>query len=350
MFKRILKKMEFIKLLSGADVYYITEGANWSIRQDGFNIVGHLQTLKGVICTESKNIPPNAIRHYGSFNVFIGDRFFRENAINIVTCFHIVDGDPRAERIRELDKYVSIWHTSCNITKEKLIHFGAAEDKIVMIPLGIDLDVYKPLNNTEDREKRRTKLGIKPEQLVIGSFQKDGNGWEDGNTPKLIKGPDIFCDMMEELNKTCDVFALLSGPARGYVKKRLDSAGIPYYHKYFKNAPEVAKLYPLIDIYTVTSREEGGPKAVLESMASGIPVISTKVGMAPDIIDNGKNGILVECEDVDSLVDAVKNVWSSDAIRNRLTEQGRITAKEYDMDRIAERYEKELYQYVLQIK
>lgn len=347
MYKQILNKLKFNRKVKNADIYYIVEDANWSIKQDGLNIVGHLHELNGRVCTSSKSIPKNAIRHYGSFNVFIGDCYLKKNAINVVTCFHIVDGDPRAEKIKELDKYVTFWHTSCMITKKKLIHFGVAENKIIVIPLGVDTSVYKPLDNFVEREKRRAQLAIKPGQLVIGSFQKDGNGWGDGDTPKLIKGPDIFCDLMEQLAKKYDVYALLSGPARGYVKKRLTAAGIPYHYEYFENASEVSKLYPLIDMYTVTSREEGGPKAILESMASGVPIITTKVGMAPDIIENEKNGLLVDCEDVDGLANAVQMIWTSASTRQKLIEQGMITAKKYNLDNIVEQYEKELYRHVL---
>lgn len=350
MCRQFLKKLGFGRKVENADIYYIVEDANWSIKQDGINIIGHLHELTGLVCVDTRSIPRNAIRHYGSFNVFVEDRRLIKNAINIVTCFHIVDGDLRAQKIRELDKYVTIWHTSCMITKKKLMYYGVAENKIIVIPLGVDTRIYKPFDNAAKREEIRAKLGIKPNQLVIGSFQKDGNGWEDGDTPKVIKGPDVFCDMMERLSKTHDVFALLSGPARGYVKKRLDAAGIPYSHEYFENASDVAKLYPLIDVYTVTSREEGGPKAILESMASGVPIITTKVGMAPDVIDNKKNGILVECEDVDGLVDAVETVFFSNVIKNGLIEEGIITAEKYTMEKIAKRYEKELYQYAFQKK
>lgn len=337
-----------IALAKGVKIYYIVEGSNWSIKQDGHNIVGHLHNLKGTVCTSSWYIPKNAIRHYGSFNVFFGDKHLRKDVINIVTCFHIVDGDPRAAKIKELDEYVTLWHTSCMITKKKLIHYGVTENKIVVIPLGVDTSVYKPLDNAEEREKRRAQFGIKQEQLVIGSFQKDGNGWDDGNIPKLIKGPDIFCDLMEQLAKKYDVFALLSGPARGYVKNRLKAAGIPYHHEYFENASEVAKLYPLIDIYTVTSREEGGPKAILESMASGVPIITTKVGMAPDIVENGKNGLLIDCEDLKGLVNAVDTIYASTSVRKAFIKQGKTTSEGYSMDKIAKRYEEELYHYAFQ--
>ena len=342
LFSKLIERKES----SDIDVYYIVENANWSIMQDGINIVGHMQTLKGTICTESKHIPRGAIRHYGSFNVFYTDKHLKKNAVNIVTCFHIVDGDSRAEKIRDLDQYVTLWHTSCIITKNKLIHYGVAENKIVIIPLGIDLDIYRPIDSIEERNRARSELGIKRNQLVIGSFQKDGNGWEEGDTPKLIKGPDIFCDMLEQLKEKYDVFALLSGPARGYVKKRLGAAKIPYYHEYFDNALEVSKLYPLIDIYTVTSREEGGPKAVLESMASGVPVISTKVGMAPELIDNGTNGLLVECEDVNGLIDAVDKITTSETLKDNMVKNGLNTAQKYDMNTIARQYEEEIYQSV----
>ncbi len=349
MLDNFIKKIKQNKTLIHRDLYYIVENANWSIMQDGHNIVEHLQNIKGSVCTESKYIHEDSIRHYGSFNVFISDKYDRrlkKKAINIVTCFHIVDGDPRAKEIKKLDKYVTMWHTSCMITKEKLIYYGVPEDKIVVIPLGIDLEIYKPISSIEERNALRKGLGIRQEQIVIGSFQKDGNGWEEGDTPKLIKGPDIFCDMVERLSRIYDVFVLLSGPARGYVKNRLEAVGIPYYHEYFDHASDVARLYPLIDVYAVTSREEGGPKAILESMACGVPVISTRVGMAPEIIDNGENGFLVDCEDVEGLVNAMCTVLSSDLLKSKFIKQGRITAEKYNMYSIAERYEKELYQNV----
>ena len=61
----------------------------------------------------------------------------------------------------------------------------------------------------------------------------------------------------------------------------------------------------------ITSREEGGPRAVLESMASGIPLVTTRVGQAMDLIEHNKNGWMVDVEDVEGLAH-----WTKYAIEN----------------------------------
>lgn len=329
-----------------ADLYYIVESANWSIADDGKNIVGHLTKLKGNIATNCRFISKAPYIHFGSFNVLLNNKKLchkRKGKKIIATCFHIVDGDPRADKICQIDPDVEKWHTSCNITKNKLIRFGVDAGKICVIPLGIDRTIYFPEASNEEREKHRQEIGVKKGQIVIGSFQKDGNGWGEGLEPKLIKGPDIFCDVVEKLAVAYDIFVLLSGPARGYVKERLQKANIPYYHVYMENAEDIAKLYRMIDIYLVTSREEGGPKAILESMASGVPVISTKVGQALDMINNGDNGFLVDIGDVDAIVHTFDWVINSEDIRKKLISKGLSTAEEYDMRKIVARYEYELY-------
>lgn len=328
------------------DLYYIVEGANWSISEDGKNITKYLKSLKGTVSLQGKYISDSSFIHFGSFNVLINQKKFcskRKGKKVIATCFHIVDGDPRAEKIAYLDRYVEKWHTSCNITKNKLIRFGVPANKIFVIPLGIDRHIFYPSETVLEREKQRKKIGIGKEQIVIGSFQKDGNGWGEGLEPKLIKGPDVFCDVVERLSKEYDIFVLLSGPARGYVKGRLENAGIPYHHIYLQNASDVADLYRMVDIYMVTSREEGGPKSILEAMASGVPIISTKVGQAVDIIENGENGFLVEIDDREEIVEAFRKIVNSNSLYEKLVQNGFNTAKKYDMEKIVSIYEEKLY-------
>jgi glycosyltransferase involved in cell wall biosynthesis len=62
----------------------------------------------------------------------------------------------------------------------------------------------------------------------------------------------------------------------------------------WRTQEEMVNFYQKLDVYICTSRTEGGPHPLLEASSCGIPVISTKVGIAPDLIENNKNGLLIE--------------------------------------------------------
>ena len=85
------------------------------------------------------------------------------------------------------------------------------------------------------------------------------------------------------------------------MRSGLERLGIRYAYHYAPDRNELAKLYHPLDLYLVTSREEGGPMALMESMSSGVPVVSTRVGMAPDLIVDGVSGAFVDVGDVDGL-------------------------------------------------
>ena len=189
----------------------------------------------------------------------------------------------------------------CRSMVDLLLETGIAPEKVHQIPLGINAD-YFSAQDPESRRKARAALGISEHAAVVGSFQKDGDGWGEGTSPKLIKGPDVLLAVLDRLrNRVPELHVLLSGAARGYVKHGLDQLGIPHTHLYLERYADMARLYQAVDLTLVTSREEGGPKAVLESMASGVPLVSTRVGQAADLVEHGRNGWLAEVEDVDAL-------------------------------------------------
>ena len=77
---------------------------------------------------------------------------------------------------------------------------------------------------------------------------------------------------------------LLTGPSRGYVKAGLDRARRAVPPRVLPDVDAVARAYDAIDVCVVASREEGGPRAVLESMATGVPLVTTRVGQAADLV------------------------------------------------------------------
>lgn len=220
---------------------------------------------------------------------------------------------------------IQVSHTQM---KEVTLETGIDPSKVFLIPIGINLDFF-PFRTAEQKRMMRDKLGIPRSAFVIGSFQKDGVGWGDGLEPKLIKGPDVFLSTVELLKKDIpELFVLLSGPARGYVKRGLDELRIPYEHVFLKSYPDISEMFKTLDLYIVTSRQEGGPKAILESMASGVPIISTKVGQAFDLIRDGENGWLADVEDVESLASCALQVYSSGVdTLSPILKRGRETAE-----------------------
>jgi glycosyltransferase involved in cell wall biosynthesis len=327
----------FKNILSKERVFLVSEPASWAIFEDCRNIQDNLAPIKAEITYLPFGLR-NKVIHFASENTFLGKDCFRDkewyqrihpsNKI-ILTWFHISENDSsRLHLIPLLNDRVDFVHTASQNTKQKLIKCGLKENKVVVVPLGVNLDLFRPVSTTEKNEIRKN-LGIPKERIVIGSFQKDGNGWGEGLEPKLIKGPDIFCDVLEKLAKKYSIHALLTGPARGYVKNRLETSHIPYTHAFLEDYKDIARYYQAIDMYLITSREEGGPKALLESLASGIPLISTQVGMVPEVIQDGENGFVVDIEDTNGIFEKSTRIIENDKLKTEIITNGLETIQQY---------------------
>jgi glycosyltransferase involved in cell wall biosynthesis len=159
---RIKKLKDIILNFLCNDFYklsYIVE-PNWSIEQDGKYITKNLNKLnliKSKITTTALGLR-NQIIHFGSINTFFThSNFHRPHKSNkvVVTWFHVVPDDPRIKFIRDAQGYVKLFHTSCNITKNKLIEIGIPREKIAVIPLGVDLNLFKPIPEEEKKQLKK---------------------------------------------------------------------------------------------------------------------------------------------------------------------------------------------------
>ena len=199
---------------------------------------------------------------------------------------------------------------------------GVPAYRIHRIPIGINPSYFR-VQTPELKESRRSELGIPQSAVVIGSFQKDGQGWGDGNDPKWVKGPDILLKALSILKqKQKELFVVLTGPARGFVKAGLEKEGIPYKHFNFKEYAEIGNFYEALDAYLIASREEGGPKGVLESMVSGVPLVTSRVGQAIDLVRDGENGLVAEVGQAEALAENLNRVLGDSALRQKLISNG----------------------------
>jgi glycosyltransferase involved in cell wall biosynthesis len=244
-------------------------------------------------------------------------------------------GRPGTPGYPEFDRaYTALQRNASRIDRVQVTHAemhelvlaaGVEPGNVFRIPIGVDLEHF-PLGDAARRTAARTSFDIPESAFVVGSFQKDGIGFGAGLDPKAIKGPDVFVRVLEQL-QIPELFVLLTGPARGYVRAELDRIGVPYRHAEPPTRDGLAGAYHALDVYLVTSRQEGGPKAVLESLAAGVPLVTTRVGQAPELVADGENGLLTDVDDVDSLTAGVLRIHADAALAESLRTAGRLTAE-----------------------
>lgn len=326
-------------LFSKKKICYLVENRTWVTGWVGLQIKQGLKK-PGFEISTVPFLVRSPVVHFGSVNTFLSSKMIFSKK-KILTWFHFVPEDQRNKKVLENQGSLDFIHTACQTTKKRLIEFGISPEKIKVIPLGVNLSLFKPASFKE-KQNLRKKLNIPEESIVIGSFQKDGEGWKEGNTPKLIKGPDVFVAAVEQMAKSLPVFVLLIGPSRGYVKKELEKRNIPFLHLGFlEEMKEVAEYYRVLDIYLVSSRIEGGPKAILESLASGVPIVSTKVGMASDVL---RDDLLAEVEGVSELAKKTIKILQNQQMKEDIIRFGLEKVKGYSWDKIAKEYLRELYE------
>ena len=102
---------------------------------------------------------------------------------------------------------------------------------------------------------------------------------------------------------------------------------------------DIEKIYALIDIFVLPSLNEGLPMVLLEAMASYRPVVATRVGAIPNLIENGINGILVDPGNSDQLVSAIWLLLTDQKERVRIAHSGFDTvSKHFSSTVMSEKY------------
>ncbi|MBF0339700.1 MAG: glycosyltransferase family 4 protein [Magnetococcales bacterium] len=329
-------------------VHYVSDSANWSYKWDAHYLSRGLEARLGdavPIITA-----PWALRHqvilFGNRAPFFfgpRERLHPSNAIFLIWFHGEADsGDPTMDKmfaqLPQAVERVKKVIVSCTVSRRVLMAQGVPGEKIELIPLGVDLAMFRP-PTPEMRQQARATLDIPEEAFCIGSFQKDGTGWGEGEEPKRVKGPDLFLDLMARIRGAHPgLTVLLTGPARGFVKRGLETLGIPYRHHFLEDYTRIVACYQALDLYAITSRAEGGPKALMESWACGVPVVSSRMGMPADWILDGQNGFLSDIGDTATMARQVVSLIENPDLLEHLRAGGLETVQGLDWDRVAGQY------------
>ncbi len=211
----------------------------------------------------------------------IDQRLLKQKKV-ITSVHHIVPEkwtDTEKSQFMYRDAFTDVYHVPNRHTADFIRNF--TKKSIIIIPYWANQFIWK---KTSDKKKIRESLGIRDNEFVIGSFQRDTEG-KDLISPKLEKGPDILADVIIEWNKNKNIHVLLAGWRRQYIIKRLEDAKIKYTYIERPDQTKINELYQSLDLYPVTSRHEGGPQSIIECGLLDVPVISRSVGIAEMVID-----------------------------------------------------------------
>ena len=200
----------------------------------------------------------------------------------VCSIYHLEESDYTDKKIKEFqkrDQYVDIYHVISPITRNELSKL--TEKEIVYIPFWVNQNIWFEIEN---KTNLRKNLDIKKDSFLVGSFQRDTEG-SDLISPKMIKGPDRFVEIVKYLNDIeNNLIVLLTGKRRGYVIAELEKSNINYIYFEMVDFKKLNELYNCLDLYIVSSRIEGGPQAIVECGITKTPIISTNVGVASEIL------------------------------------------------------------------
>jgi len=210
----------------------------------------------------------------------------------------LVSGEPyrymTVPGFRRMIPRVGLWIGQTRQAMEELAGLGL---RAAYIPYAVDTGIFRPLPADDPHIRDlREQWGIPSDRYLIGNFHRDSEGG-DLYSPKLVKGPDIFAEILRELQaQGLPIHAVLAGPRRHWLRGRLRELDIPFTFvgeevegdDFPANAlPQdtINTLYNLLDLYVISSRSEGGPRSTLEAAAARCKVVSSRVGISLDLLE-----------------------------------------------------------------
>jgi glycosyltransferase involved in cell wall biosynthesis len=172
-----------------------------------------------------------------------------------------------------IKKYASLIHSICPQTTRDIEKLEVFKIPIITKYLWIREPQFYYIHQKSELKK---KYGISDKSFIIGNFQNE----------KKSKSPEIFLKIMiDMIENGREIEVILCGRNRKFLIENFKKLGIKYH--YFNMVPieNINELYNCLDLYIITSRYEGGPRSIIECALTRTPVISTKVGIALEFMD-----------------------------------------------------------------
>jgi D-inositol-3-phosphate glycosyltransferase len=225
---------------------------------------------------------------------------------------------------------LSLWISLTQGMKENVLSYTRMpREKVKVVPLGINLEQFDPSHY--NKNESRTFFGLPLDGHTIGVL---------GRLDKL-KGQHILLHAVPDVVKQHpNVLFLIAGDEtageygyKEYLMKLCRQLAIEPFVKFLPFTEDVPQLMAALDVFVLPSFSETFGLVVVEAMAMERPIIATNAGGVPEIITDGKTGLLIKPHDATEVARAIHRVLSDSALRLSLGHFAREEAlKRYDFE------------------
>ena len=290
-----------------------------------------LPQVRGALARSEEGRPDLVDTHYAYPDGAAAARLARGLAVPFVLTVRGSDlevlarSDPQREPIVRTLRAASAVVAVAQSLARHAIDLGAARDRVHVVPNGVDVNRFRPLDRTEARER----LGLPAsDRIVLAVARLDP-----------VKGLDLLIEAVAALRSRADALPVSlhlvgDGPERRALEERIAGLGAGDFVTLHGAAlPEhLPSWYAAADVVALTSHSEGCPNVVTEALACGRPVVATAVGGVPDLVRDGENGFLIPSRDpavaAERLGRALDHAWNADAIAARGRRSWEVVADE----------------------
>jgi glycosyltransferase involved in cell wall biosynthesis len=237
---------------------------------------------------------------------------------------HVFDGyfPPLQTRLVVAAERLLAWRASAliavteRVRRDLLTRGIGRPDRIVVVPLGLDLD---PMQAAPARRgELRAELGLAPGTPLVGIVAR--------LVP--VKAHETFLQVARDLApvRPDAVFLIVGdGERRGALEAMARELGVGDRVRFLGWRADLDRLYADLDVVVLTSKNEGSPVALIEAMAAGRPVVSTRAGGVEDVVADGVTGRVVPVGDAGAIARAVVGLLDDPEEAARLGEAARAS-------------------------
>lgn len=224
------------------------------------------------------------------------------------------------------DKFFAPKTAKIFVDSNAILNFTSNQEKIpknkfAILPYPIELTEQKQY----DFKKIKEDLGLPADSFVVTSV---GRFVEQKGQTYLIQA---IPKILQNIDRN-DVYFLVIGYGQMELDLRMLADDLKLNSKLLiKPARDIKEILPISDIFVISSLWEGQPIAMLEAMAANVPVVATSVGGIPEILINGKDGLLAEPKNPDSLAIQITKMIKDDKLRKSVSESARGKVEDYSL-------------------